>query len=496
MKIHLKLGTLVVFAFTAVMLAVIAYVFAPLWLMNSRAYSAFASVFALSPYSPQVLLQAAQNMDPTPGPNFAYIFPGNDMASSGSPVPQAKAKQAKEYLDILITNYPNSTYAQTARSLRVQINEQLGNWAGAIQELRQEVAFSPGLSRSDAVVQLKRLTETQSAKQDPQVMGRVTAEGAPIPYAYVFLRPIGESNVFQTDAVSQYIGAFSDSHGVYRISGVAPGRYQVCVGVKTQQVAGFFLPLPQNESIVAAQGKVTTYNLPFVSRVGLTDPTGGVTVSGPSLRFSWKPYPHAAYYKLSITDYINLSATDFDSVSVPLKGRYEGTHATFSVSSLRDILPGVAYDSPGGSKSASTLAPASALGLVYPGGEFSWDVNAYDANGKLLSSSHSVYIGLPDKTVPVFHLSTSGQLQGERLLLQHQQAAAIRAFQSEIPNPYALRALAVLALYGHGMNSTSREGAAQALAYLNQIPNRTPTILQLVKDAKRQLANTQTSGSG
>ncbi|MUT64971.1 tetratricopeptide repeat protein [Paenibacillus sp. NEAU-GSW1] len=264
------------------------------------------------------------------------------------------------------------------------------------------------------------------------------------------------------------------------------GEYSIGVGVTPEQVNGYYLSEQEQQSLYATikEGDTAFYDVSFAPQVKVVSPVNKQLIEGGELVFEWEAYPGASYYQLSITDFmrdgkgkiVGSSSTALD------QERWEGTTATYSVDDLRQYPRG--YGKSGGGDQKTTIGNSGILGAVYPGGDFIWSVRAYDAKGKLLSSSGGYYT-LLDRVQPFFSLDDEGMLEGDRLVMEGSYEEAIRAYESESAgNDYALRALAMMAL--HGITFEDQGDPGKALFYLNKIADPSPYDLQSIRSAEER----------
>lgn len=128
------------------------------------------------------------------------------------------------------------------------------------------------------------------------------------------------------------------------------------------------------------------------------------------------------------------------------------------------------------------LNPDSILGLVYPGGQFTWSVAAYNEASILINKSDGIYMTM-NHAIPFFSLDKAGQLQGDKYVLNQDYEQAIVKYQEEMTNPYALRALALI-YYLNGIDPNSQGNPVEALKYMKMIKNPSTWDLQFMEELK------------
>lgn len=478
MYVKLTVRTLLQGIVAFVLLCAVAWLTVPGYLLHSHHYSAILRYFPRNWAVPEALYASASELDPDTmfGP-VIDILPGREVAAAGTGISAAQIKTAMTDLRRLTQNYPGSSHASEAEWMLANAEQVTGNLVGAKATLRKLAASGgPYADQAQQQLQFYSDTRTHSPGDSLSLTGTVNAGAHPLSGAFVFVRRYGEHSL-TTPAHFTYPGSYTDEHGVFRIYNIPPGDYQVGVEVSPAQVSGYYLPTPASIHVRVPNGPAPAhYAVQFVPKLTVIDPAGGQTAHGSTIRFSWNPYPDAVSYRLSITSILQ-SDNGFQSVSTDIPGLFHKTSATFTRTQLRNTASGGVKDGEHG------LAPGSVLGAVYPHGEFTWAVDAYDAHGKLLSSSRGYYLGVAH--APIFYTTAHGLLPGDKYLLAYQYDKAIQAYKAEGNDPYAFRALGIIALYGAGVHENGNP--KQALAYFNRIKHPGPDVRQLIQQAQATL---------
>ncbi len=477
MYIRVKMKTLATLVLLLAALLLAGYFYLPTILVESRKYMLVANYFPNSRQAPQALLLAAQEVDPGLGQVARLtVYVDGNYGETGQIATPDQNSAAIKILQRLISHYPNGNQAWPARYNLATVYWQLGDWQKATLLFKQ-IAAQPNMEQFNAKWMLGIPYNPTSENDRGIICGTVTADHHPLAHAYVMVRAKPDHGLMYWDSAEESPGGYTDSEGHFKFF-VQSGWYQLGIAVTPRQIAGYYLP-PQTTEFIRVENKSTqSIDVHFVSQITVNFPSNGAKVTGSTVRFSWNRYPGAASYQLSLTD-ITQTKNGLSSQSVPLPKTWTGTMATYSWAELHNIMPGGSKDSVNG------LVPAAVLGALYPGGEFSWSVTAFSSNGHILSSSQGYYITIDAQqtAMPIFYTDTRGQLAGDNDVLQYQWQKAKKAYLKYGKNPYALRALAAMALYGTGWKD--KGDPDEALYYLEQIVPPDSGTQALIQQARK-----------
>lgn len=123
----------------------------------------------------------------------------------------------------------------------------------------------------------------------------------------------------------------------------------------------------------------------------------------------------------------------------------------------------VSYDEKG-------VSPEVVLGLLYPGGTFTWGVYAYDENGSEITTSRGYGASYTQRDLPLVSVAGKITNKGDRLLMERKYAEAISFYEETLESsPNDIHSLSALAKLNHyGMNKT-REDYLKAAGYYRRI---------------------------
>ncbi|WP_342438670.1 carboxypeptidase-like regulatory domain-containing protein [Paenibacillus sp. FSL L8-0436] len=303
-------------------------------------------------------------------------------------------------------------------------------------------AFEQGTTDSDI-----RLIALRTALQSAVDMGIHTpatlqgtltkSDGTPVSRAGIFLRAESEvhHSVMRNTEPYQIV---TDESGHYQFSGVIPGFYQLQIGVSFAQIDSWAWPVQSDDWLEIKPGDDLTENIVLQPLLELKSPVNSQVVTGSSVKFEWEPVKTAAYYNLSGT--VNIEDGSFttivrqnikdNKVSIPAEELYDA--GGFSIS--------------GGADDWKTIQPSSLLGFADPEGRFSWTIDAFDEQGKLLTRSNGYRLN--DDTVgnlPFFYYKSRTLTAADKLVKNKKPEQALQAYRRDYAaNPKDAHALKML----------------------------------------------------
>lgn len=484
---HIKIKTLLFSIVLLLIMAWIGYFSLPSLLFNAGKYDVLLKWFPKDAYAQlafnQIAMNASENSTDS-GDERIFIYPTFSSSGGGDSTYEERARGISE-LEQLLYKYPEATYTTSGVKFSLAKlyiwNKQ---WDKADLLISELIATKNAFYSEEELESFRSMLETRKvvAGKQAAVSGKVMIGNKPAADVFVVLHPKDE-NGWSSPPYSSYPIAITDEQGLYRFYDIDANEYEVGVGVTPAEVSGYYLTQSTKQTIHINSGKTEQYNFDFVQQVEVVAPVNKERIAGEKLRFEWLPYPGADYYELSITTiHRNKKGKTLGSSTAPLTDEhYKGTSAEYTLEELRGY-------NRGGSKSTNAegdvvLSNTGILGAVFPGGEFIWSVDAYDANGFIISSS-SGYYTMSTNTAPLFTVSDEGMLEGDKLVINGEYEQAIESYKLEGNNDYALRALARLAYNG----ITKEDGdPAEALVYLNRISIQTDSDKELLKEVKEKL---------
>lgn len=442
---------------------------------------------------------ASMNMDGIEEPELVYIF-NSFSSSSGNIGDPERLAEIRARLEKLVSDDGDSPYSARSKFSLAEIYLLQKEWDKGerlLQELAAEQSPVGGFAEDELQALLAMLAARDAAGGKPILLeGSVTLDGQPASGVYVVLRkasdpgwvtrPFGHYPVAVTDEAGRYRFYGDDLSGEARPWQAQPGEYEVGVGMLPEEVEGYHLVEPDRPTVTIAYGETGRYDLSFAPRIGLVSPVDGDLIEGDRIAFRWHAVPGAAYYQLSIAALEpDKDGRAAGSIKSPLEERWTGTSAEYRMEDLRSRLIGYVKRQ-GTSKNDFALGTQSILGVVYPGGQFVWAVDAYSAEGRKLTSSAAHRFDRPDR--PHFHTPADGLTEGDRLVQQQRYEEAVAAYEREGGGDRTLRALAAMAL--HGITADDPGDPAKALAYLERIKKPSKQDAETIGYARKQLTGT------
>lgn len=203
------------------------------------------------------------------------------------------------------------------------------------------------------------------------------SDGRPLANVGVFLREASIVNRSVTDGDPYQ--TVTDPEGRFSFDNVAPGSYQLYLGLDYAQISGWTWPVGLNEWIDVDGAHSSDIPVTLRPLIELQSPVNQATIAEPFIDFRWQPVEGAAYYNVNAGVQLK-----HGSGSTSVRTHVADTHLRVPIRQLYELKLGVSYDTPG---DWSTVDPADLLGFMDPNNRFFWGVEAYDANGKLLTKS-------------------------------------------------------------------------------------------------------------
>lgn len=490
--IRIKVKALAIAVLTIVLSGIAIYAAAPAVLYKMEKYDALLAYFPRSAQVPDALYWAAETTVPQLNEeDLLYIYPRSVSYSSFSTNSSPSEEQliySQQLLEKLLELAPEYRHREMAEWKLAQIYLIRKEWEQA-EALMRRIASNntvEGDYRSQEAGYYLRMLESRRVKPNevPMLTGKVLIGDKPAVNAYVVLQR-KEDNSWISPPLGHYPAAMTDQDGVYRFYDVPADTYVAGAGLSSEAVNGFYLTDPLQDAVVIERGRTAHYDIQFVPQVKVVSPVNQEVLQEDHIVFRWEPYPGASYYQISITAIERGQNGEVTGTSQTLlEEQHAAVTAQYSTQQLRTSVRGFGKS---GTKDSVSLSTQAVLGAVYPGGQFVWSVDAYDAAGRRLSSSSGYYTAFNNAT-PFFAIDEKGMLAGDKLVLQGQYEEALLAYEEEQDSPYAWRAAAML----HFMGWRSLDDAgdkAKALEYLLRIENPTRADYEWMAQAYEALGD-------
>lgn len=267
------------------------------------------------------------------------------------------------------------------------------------------------------------------------VSGTVTrANGQPMAYAGVFLR--AREDVNHSVAENEPYQTMTDASGRFSFRGVLPDSYQLFLGLDLDQIDGWTWPVAYEDWIDIEDGASVTRDIVLQPLIDVVEPVNSVTLAAKHVTFRWQPVEGAVTYKLSAT--VPISGA---SLSPIIRDGIREPYANIPVDELYMAASGILFGDP--INDWEKIEPLSLLGLAYPDSRYSWGVEAFDGDGKLLTRSSGYRLN-PDTMLPLptFYLKERELTAEDRLLLEGRLEEALTGYKTAYAgNPKDLHSL-------------------------------------------------------
>lgn len=286
------------------------------------------------------------------------------------------------------------------------------------------------------------------------VSGRITKGPAPFPDVYVYLQNKTRDNT--SVSPPEYLAKTKTGpDGSFLFDGLSPGEYQIGLGVPGNRIAGYTLEKRDAMSSIALpEGATEAMNLRFVKTLEVLYPTGGIHLNQDSLTFSWEEVEGAKEYTLYAGPITTDNKDTITSIKyVPLISGITANSVTVRLEDYDLMKPlTVSFDENG-------VSPDVILGLLYPGGKFTWGVTAFDEKGSELTRSRDYRYLASETDLPLFSISGEIINKGDRLLLEGRYPESIQAYENILKeDPGNIHSLSALARLNHyGFNKTAAD---------------------------------------
>ncbi|UVI29591.1 carboxypeptidase regulatory-like domain-containing protein [Paenibacillus spongiae] len=257
-----------------------------------------------------------------------------------------------------------------------------------------------------------------------EVSGTVKrSDGTPMPGVAVFLRQREAVNhsVLEGEPYQTVTGA----DGSFSFRGVLEGSYQIFLGFKYDQIDGYTWPVEPDTWIDVKGGAASAEQLIVLTPlIELMSPVNQQNVTGSDIEFRWEEIEGAAYYNLEGAIPIKNG-----SVHPTIRTHVKGNQIRIPLEELYETVAGISFGETGDWRSVS---PEPLLGFADTENRFSWGVQAFDANGRLLTRSGGYR--LREETVgnlPFFYIKERTMTKADHLLRKGKMDEAFDAYKED-----------------------------------------------------------------
>ncbi|MBU9720888.1 MULTISPECIES: carboxypeptidase-like regulatory domain-containing protein [Bacillaceae] len=241
------------------------------------------------------------------------------------------------------------------------------------------------------------------------VTGKVKkSNGEPLSNVRVVLRDARKTAV--STMIDERYDTVTDMDGSFTFEGVSPGDYHLMLGLLFEQVDGWAWPVEPMDTIIVENGEKKEVHAELTPLIETYHPRDYDVIKDEEITFSWEDYPGAESYTLFLTRELS----EGGSASNVVKGNIEDSEVTIQVDDIYS-LGGALFSE---EEWKNNLYPANLLGFANPEGSYSWYVQAYDGDGKIIGQSNGYR--LREETMgslPFFYLKERELTEADRLLI-------------------------------------------------------------------------------
>ncbi|MBP2000649.1 tetratricopeptide (TPR) repeat protein [Paenibacillus shirakamiensis] len=304
-----------------------------------------------------------------------------------------------------------------------------------------------------------------------QVTGMVKySDGTPIAGVGVYLREASDLNHSLTS--SEMYETVSNERGEYKFYGVLPGNYQLEAGFDYEQMNGYMWARSDDDWIKAGRSQQITKNIVLHPLMEITSPSNHETITGKNVHFSWTSVPGASYYNISLW-----LGTDGGSIGSSFKMHIKDSELSVPVEQIYNQSTGISSHDKDGKPDSLSI-----LGFSNPNGNMWWTVEAYDAQGHIMTSSNGYRLDTDTVgKLPFFSLKERTLTLADQLVLQGKLDDAMKRYKEDHKqNPFNVHNLQmILQLYDAKVIRASRADRSiteqEAFPYRKQLLELNPS---------------------
>ncbi|WP_239616008.1 carboxypeptidase-like regulatory domain-containing protein [Cohnella mopanensis] len=332
--------------------------------------------------------------------------------------------------------------------------------------------FVPG--KLDQLKSLKAQLEHALRQQDNGLSSTVSgvvrkSDGTPMARVGVFLR--SEHDVNHSIMEGEPYQVLTDGQGRYDFKGVLPGSYQLYIGLLFEQIDGWTWPTMNDDWIDVKGNEILTENVVLRPLIEIKSPINQQVVTDSTVKFQWEPVEGAASYTLygtwpsksGITSALIQSHIEDDFVELPSDTLYDSVGGIY----LNEVDGKIVLD------------PVQLLGFANPDSRFSWYVEAYDQEGRMLTRSNGYRLNETSMgALPFFYLKSRTLTAEDRLFLDGKMDEAMSAYKKAFENkPQDRHSLRMIIRIYEGQASIDREPTSsdESVAYLERMVELEPS---------------------
>ncbi|GLO68087.1 carboxypeptidase-like regulatory domain-containing protein [Oceanobacillus kimchii] len=332
----------------------------------------------------------------------------------------------------------------------------------------------------ESLITIKERLENHSGDEPNTIKGRIVySDGTPAANVGVILKH--ESDIHYSGLSDEPYREQTDSQGYYTLDNVAAGSYQLVLGFSFEQIDGWTYPAEMTDWIDVEVGDEIAYNIELQPLMDIHSPVNQETIKDEHILFSWDPVKDAAYYQLNLALYLDGEG----SIGNIFRSQITDSQLEVPVEELYSHTVGILFSE----EDVDSVNPRSLLAFSNTENRFSWTVEAYDADGDLITQSNGYRLG--EDTIgnlPFFYLKERSMTEADQLLMDKKLGQALETYKADYEtNPDDIHSLRMitrligLERFDEDTNNIESEEAIPYLIELAEQTNCSDAIFRLVK---------------
>ncbi|QJD87002.1 carboxypeptidase regulatory-like domain-containing protein [Cohnella herbarum] len=271
--------------------------------------------------------------------------------------------------------------------------------------------------------QLVRALNDNAQTETATVSGTVKrSDGTAMARVGVFLR--AEQDVSHSVTDGEPYQMITDSHGRYEFKNVIPGNYQLYIGLLYDQIDGWTWPTMVDDWIAVGNGHSVAQDVTLRPLIEIQEPANDATLTGRTVKFRWKPVEGAAYYAL-----YGKAPLESGVSNLRLQDRIADASADVPVETLYQASGGFSLREVDGKM---VVTAKDLLGLANPNNRYSWYVEAYDANDRMITRSDGYRLNENTMgALPFFYLKERTLTAADEFMINEQLDLALSAYKKD-----------------------------------------------------------------
>lgn len=290
----------------------------------------------------------------------------------------------------------------------------------------------------------------------------------------VFLRE--KNNLYYSIGSEEQFQAVTDENGEYVFENVPSGSYQLFYGFTYDQIDGYTLSMPANPWIEVEGSDVVAHESLIQPLMEIHTPVNSEEITEDEILFSWDPVDGAAYYSISVGRELEGGG----SVSHHLKSGIRSSEISITKEELHYSQGVIQFTE---ESDWEDIDYSSVLGFGDPRGRFFWNVQAYNANGDLITQSQGYRLGEDTfGNLPMFYLKNRELTEADNMLLKNKPKKALEMYKENFANNSddlhsLLMICKLIGVEAEVLNTSSQE---HAIPYLEELARKSPSEFLLV----------------